>query len=372
MRINPIVLFILCIILVLVITVALVLNKRRKKQVLETGGIFDSIKSKGFDDLIDYLNNKSEIIAKSLDAQIKSLDLNAMVFNGSSGLDVSPSNHGWFDAWVDNPAGSAMGLLDPVLKAVGLSALQLQNVLPASGSCSGCVGKSPIAMFSNGLKVKDISGLEKMKIVSHDLDTSSNTTNIGIGLESDTDINVSFAGSIDVKHKCTDCSTAWTLGIKARSGEWREMANASNLSIKVKLKKGTLLKACASVDLYSKYPVYLHTLELDPSAKPDFEIASIKISKGNTITTGQAVFGILKAFGMNQAHFISLFESNKDFTNKVKGKLLCATKDEINEAISNEVASICKKSFSSLLPACRKTATTTKPALPKICGKDSC
>ena len=150
------------------------------------------------------------------------------------------------------------------------------------------------------------------------------------------------------------------------------MANASNLSIKVKLKKGTLLKACVSMDLYSKYPVYLHTLEIDPSAKPDFEIASIKISKGNTITTGQAVFGILKAFGMNQAHFISLFESNKDFTNKVKGKLLCATKDEINEAISNEVASICKKSLSSLLPLCRKVATTTKPDLPKICRKDSC
>jgi hypothetical protein len=332
MRISPIFLFIFCIILVLVITVALVLNKRRKKKVSETGGIFDSTKSKGFDALINYLNNNSEIIAKSLDAQIKSLDLNAMVFNGSSGLDVSPSNHGWFDAWVDNPAGSALGLLDPVLKAVGLSALQLQNVLPAAGSCSGCVGKSPIAVFSNGLK--DISGLEKLKIVTHDLDTSSNTTNIGIGLESDTDINVSFAGSIDVKHRCTDCSTAWTLGIKARSGEWREMANASNLSIKVKLKKGTLLKA-------------------------------------NTITTGQAVFGILKAFGMNQAHFISLLESNKDFRNKLKVKL-CATKDEINEAISNEVASICKKSFSSLLPACRKAATTTKPALPKICGKDSC
>jgi len=131
------------------------------------------------------------------------------------------------------------------------------------------------------------------------------------------------------------------------------------------------LKACASVDLSSKYPVYLHTLELDPSIKPDFEIASIKISKGNTITTGQAVFGILKAFGMNQAHFISLLKGNKDFRNKLQVKL-CATKDEINAAISNDVASICKKPFSSLLPTCRKTTTTTKPAASKICGKDSC
>jgi hypothetical protein len=166
--------------------------------------------------------------------------------------------------------------LGPVLKAVGLKAIELQNLLPAAGTCGGCIGSSPIHLFINNLKIKDVTGLESVKIIGHSI-TPPNALKLVVGVPKDTDIKVTLSGSLDLKHKCSKCAPL----IGADDKNWKLLSQATNLSVMLTLKKGELATACASYDLSSSVPLVVHTLAT--SAFWDFDA----VRNERTETCGQ-------------------------------------------------------------------------------------
>jgi hypothetical protein len=305
---------------------------------------FHLMKSKSLSHALDLIvpkvNEKAPALLSNLTQNvIKPLNLPKLIDPSGQGIAL-PIPSPWntvVDAWIDNPlAGTIDSVLGPVLEAVGLNALELQNLLPAAGTCSYCIGSSPIHLFINNLKIKDVTGLESVKIIGHSI-TPPNALKLVVGVPKDTDIKVSLSGSLDLKHKCSKCAPL----IGADDKNWKVLSSVTNLAVTLTLKKGELATACASYDLSSSVPLVVHTLAPSKNAqKPVLKISSFRIGKGNSDDI-QALSGILKLFGTSEQKLVD------NITAKVTGPLLKtaldAGKDAINDQIKTEVKSFCEK-----------------------------
>jgi hypothetical protein len=314
--------------------------------------------------LIPKLNKKAPALLSNIaEKTIKPLNLPKLIDPSGNGIALPiPSPYGTIvDTWIDNPITGALdAVLGPILKAVGLKGAELQNVLPAAGSCAGCFGSSPIHLFVNNLKIKDISGLNALKIIDHSV-LPPNALKLVVGVDKDTDVKVSLSGSLDLKHKCSKCIGS--------DGGWKLISSASNIAVSLTLKKGELATACASYDLAAPVPVTIHSLAPSPSApKPILKITSLSIGKGNSENALDALAGILKLFGSSEEKLVNKIAAT------VTGPLLKTALDEGKNAINNEIKDGVK-SFCSKPPGPKFTApiikhlatckTQGKPAAPQ-------
>jgi hypothetical protein len=176
------------------------------------------------------------------------------------------------------------------------------------------------------LKIKDVTGLESVKIIGHSI-TPPNALKLVVGVPKDTDIKVTLSGSLDLKHKCSKCAPL----VGADDKNWKLLSSVTNLSVTLTLKKGELATACASYDLSSSVPLVVHTLAPSKNAqKPGLKISSFRIGKGNSDDI-QALSGILKLFGTSEQKLVD------NITAKVTGPLLKTALDAGKKAINDQI-----------------------------------
>ncbi len=277
MRINPnIVLLIFCVILVLVITVALVPNTRRKKTVSETGGNFgwgDSWKDWG----------KKKVIEKLMQ-NIKS------AFNGTADHDFI-NKYSWrtlsakygIDPWtypinlqsfIVGPSFTSSGWIDALADGGGFiggapSALIGKHFSNLVNACTGCVGEVTFYSFcSPQCKIQKFTGLgdlkfQNYKIVQEGYDKTT-IINVTLGFDNPTTLACTIAdpSGLGVNFKCSKC-----IGILRSDTERRPLISCQKVS-------GTASVAAG--------PLFTMTVEINTDASQLFSIKSFKVDQNIT------------------------------------------------------------------------------------------
>ena len=371
----------------LIIIVAIEVHSRGKARSQQTAGIFSFLQNKKknvapkpslktkllqtglattLDIAIPTLNKKAPaILSKIVQTTLKPLNLPKLIDPGGNGINLpipSPYNT-MVDVWIDNPLGAIDTVLGPILKAIGLNGAQLQNVLPAAGSCAGCFKSSPIHLFVNNLKITDIKGLDALKILGHSLEEPS-TLKMVLGVSKDTDVKVTLSGSLDLKHKCNGCIFS--------DGPWKLITSASDIAVTLTLKKGEFATLCASYDLSSAIPIVVHSIAPSNTAqKPVLKISSLSLGKGNSQNALGALSGILKLFGSSEEKLVNKIAAT--VTGPLLKAALDAGKNEINSVIKDNMKSFCAKPPKAAaflvkhLPTCKAQGNPAKPPGPNAC-----